>query len=201
MHSESELKAIETIEETLNGLEGEERLVVLVRLIERFSLEEEMRELFSEVSDKIPQVEEPLHPVNTEPVTIASFNSPSDIAAFATPRRLKDRTLVIAAYLQIKNDKEELTAYEINKALAEGGHRSSNITATLASIMETEKERPLIVELHHSDDRALEEEEEREEAQGKTPQEETPPHSRKRYLVTEEGLRRVQKMLTEFEEE
>lgn len=189
MHSDDELKAIEIMDAALRGLEGEERLVVLVRLIERFALEEGIKELFT---DKVTCGEREVAPASLsvplkeEPITIASFNSASDIAAYAAPRTMRDRTLVIAAYLQVKNEKEELTAYEINKELAKGGHRSTNITAALGSLME--KAPPLIEELPNPLNR-------------EDTVEDKPEHSRKRYLVTAEGLRRVEAMLTEFEED
>ena len=195
MHSDAELKAIEIMDKALRGLEDEERLVVLVRLIERFSLEEDIRKLFTEVPE-MPLIKEPAVALKEEPLTIASFNSASDIAAFAAPRTIKDRALVIAAFLQVKNEKEELTAYEINKELARGGHRSTNITAALGSLME--KETPLIEELPHSEDTLP-------EAPSSVKPEGVPKtkgeHTRKRYSVTAEGLRRVEAMLTEFEGE
>ena len=186
MHSDAELKAIEIIDEALRGLEGEERLVVLVRLIERFSLEEDIRTLFTEMPEA-PQIKESTETLKEEPVTIASFNSASDIAAYAAPRTIKDRALVIAAFLQVKDEREELTAYEINKELAKGGHRSTNITAALGSLME--KETPLIEELPNLKEASPED---AVEVKGE--------HSRKRYLVTDEGIKRVEAMLTEFED-
>jgi hypothetical protein len=149
----------------------------------------------------VPLIKEPTEVLKAEQVTIASFNSASDIAAYAAPRTIKDRALVIAAFLQIKDEREELTAYEINKELAKGGHRSTNITAALGSLMD--KEAPLIEEVPHAEDVSLKEGSGKKgsgkEGSGVKPQV-VSAHSRKRYLVTNEGIKRVEAMLTEFED-
>ncbi|MDH4227005.1 MAG: hypothetical protein OEV59_04525 [Deltaproteobacteria bacterium] len=165
---EEEQRAIDELHRTLGLLTPEARARVIVRLIEEFSLEPFFKKIFASSDTAVDITHEEEKPKEK---SIEDFSSVSDISAFAVPKTITERTLVIAAYLQLKRNEAELSAYDINKELEHTGHKARNITSVLTRLSDLEPPLIQVIQIEHS---------------------------KHKYRVTAEGIEKVRKMLTEF---
>lgn len=116
-------------------------------------------------------------PLAGETITIESFDSVADAFTTASPEIDRDKALIVAAFLQRKMGKGEITGYEINQELRQLGHGLRNVTDAMSQMME--KKPKLMIQV---------------KKEGKSKQ------ARKKYKVTSEGFKAVQEMLTTSQE-
>jgi len=105
-------------------------------------------------------------------LSLTSFESVAEVFAKASPSKDPDKALVVAAYLQEKEERPELTSRDINGQLKHLGHGINNITAAINSLKGRKPK--LMVQ---------------------TRKEGTSQQAPKKYKVTIEGLNRVREML------
>jgi hypothetical protein len=97
----------------------------------------------------------------------------SDLVDAAAPQTIVDYVLVASYWFQVLGGKESVAAQEVNSALKDLGHGSSNITDSFTSLME--RKPPHVRQVQKT---------------GSTRQ------ARKRYRITEEGLKAIARMLS-----
>lgn len=64
-----------------------------------------------------------------------SFTSVAEVFSQANPKTASDKVLIVAAYLQAKEEKGELTSREISNELNHLGHGVSNITNAISGLI------------------------------------------------------------------
>ena len=107
-----------------------------------------------------------------ESISIESFSSVADAFTAASPEIDRDKALIVAAFLQRNQAKDEITGYEINNELRQLGHGLKNVTDAINQMMDRKPKLMMQVK-----------------KEGKTKQ------ARKKYKVTIEGFKAVQHML------
>lgn len=104
--------------------------------------------------------------------TIESFASVPDIFAAANAKKEVDKVLLVASYLQLKNNMPDLTGRDVNKELQHLGHAVKNITTTIQGLID--KKPQLMIQTWKS---------------GKSKQ------AQKKYKVTSAGIDAAKKLL------
>jgi len=112
--------------------------------------------------------------VASEPTSIAQsrFADVADLFASAAPKTDKEKALVVAYWFQVVNGAGNFESLEINRELKQLGYGLSNVTATFTDLIEAKPS--LVMQVQKS---------------GKSQQ------ARKRYRLTNEGIKRVDEML------
>lgn len=106
------------------------------------------------------------------PTADSQFSSFGELFDAAQSETQADNVLIAAYWLQFIQQNSDLTGFAINSELKHIGHEASNVTASLSQLMDR---RPaLVVQTRKS---------------GKTKQ------ARKKYRLTEAGIKEVQAML------
>lgn len=101
---------------------------------------------------------------------------PEDVSTFfsqAKPKKTRDKALVIGYWLQVVKDQKDFISQEVNNELKNLGHGAKNITQILDRLIE---HRPQLVI--------------------QTQKKGTARQSRKKYKLTQEGIKEVKKMLS-----
>lgn len=106
------------------------------------------------------------------PQAPATYDSLPELYSMASPNSDADRALVVAYYLQKVKGATDLDSFSINKELRHLGYAASNITSALNSLIARKPQ--YAIQTHKS---------------GSSKQ------ARKRYRLTNEGLRAVERML------
>jgi len=105
-------------------------------------------------------------------VSIKEYESVGDIFAKANPKTDAEKVLVVATFLQLKNELQDFVSYDVQKELKHLGHGVTNITSYLGSL---ESRKPkLIIQTRK---------------EGKSRQ------AKKKYKVTLEGINVVKELL------
>lgn len=166
MEQDPEIKVMNDAYQALNSLDDDEaRLRVIQWIIRRFSLSNVMGSILG-------------HELGGEGETppddfeITSFDTVADIFARANPTKDKDKALIVAAFLQEKYEKEDLTGSEINKELKHLGHGLKNVTDAINQLIA--KKPKLMIQTRK---------------EGSTQQ------ARKKYKVTMEGIKEAKALL------
>jgi len=166
MNIDPELKAMNDAYEALKELDDESRQRVINWIIGKFSL--------SKIRQGAGLQKQGQEQVSiSEQAEITSFNSLADIFAKAHQKNDAEKVLVIASYLQETRGGTELTGREINKELHHLGHRVTNITVAINSLMNRKPQ--LMIQ---------------------TRKEGTSQQAHKKYKVSAEGLNAVKKMIS-----
>lgn len=108
----------------------------------------------------------------------AAFADLGDLFDKANPQNQPDRVLVVAYWKQVIEGAESFEAFPVSKELKHLGHGVTNITSALDSLIQQSPK--LVLQVAKS---------------GKSRQ------ARKRYKVTREGVRRVQAMVNQVQDE
>jgi hypothetical protein len=108
----------------------------------------------------------------------AAFADLGDLFDKANPQNQADRVLVVAYWKQVIEGAESFEAFPVSKELKHLGHGVTNITSALDSLIQQSPK--LVLQVAKS---------------GKSRQ------ARKRYKVTREGVRRVQAMVNQVQDE
>ncbi len=125
MELDPELKAMNDAYKVLNGLDEGTRARVVNWLISKFSINRA-----KSITTSSAQVG-----MENNAGSISSFTSIADLFGKTTFKTESDKALLVAAYLQLKENKEELTSREINKELNHLGHGVSNITVAIGVLI------------------------------------------------------------------
>lgn len=125
MELDPELKAMNDTYKVLNDLDEDARARVVNWLISKFSIHRA-----KSITTSSTQVR-----MENEGGSISSFTSIADLFGKTTFKTESDKVLLVAAYLQLKENKEELTSREINKELNHLGHGVSNITVAIGVLI------------------------------------------------------------------
>jgi hypothetical protein len=129
----SDLKAVETILNTLQAFEAGDQQRILRWVGEKLGLSEVVR-----TNGAAPGPSRSGGARETEPglpSTIDSFDHVAELLAAARPRTDSQRALLAATYLQFKDGQERLTGQLINTVLKDLGHQSKNITDAITALM------------------------------------------------------------------
>jgi hypothetical protein len=108
-----------------------------------------------------------------EPGPSRSFSSLPDLYAAVSPASDPARALVVGYWFQVKQGEQDLDGFRINKELKHLGHGVSNITTALSSLIERKPQ--LVIQTRKS---------------GNSKQ------ARKRYRLTDAGIRAVERMIS-----
>lgn len=106
-------------------------------------------------------------------VTSRSFSSLPDLYGAVSPTSDPDRALIVGYWFQKLQGEPDLDGFQINKELKHLGHGVSNITTALSSLIERKPQ--LVIQTRKS---------------GNSKQ------ARKRYRLTDAGLRTVERMIS-----
>ncbi len=172
MNEDTELKVMNDAYQSLSLLEDDQaKLRVINWLVDRFSLAP-IKSRALGLGEPEDKTGEPRH------WDISSFNSVAAIFERASPTKERDKVLVVGAFLQEKFGKGDLTSAEINKELHHLGHGVKNVTDAISQSIERKPK--LMI---------------------KTRKEGSTKQARKKYKVTTEGIKAVQRLLTAVEDE
>jgi DNA-binding PadR family transcriptional regulator len=108
--------------------------------------------------------------VETRPTR--SFSSLPDLYSTVSPASDSSRALVVGYWFQVMQGEQDLDGFQINKELKHLGHGASNITTALSSLIERKPQ--LVIQTRKS---------------GNSKQ------ARKRYRLTDAGIKAVERML------
>ncbi len=167
MESDPEIKAMNDIYKVFQDLDEDARVRVVNWLISKFSINRPK----SVATLTSPQVK-----LEDSSGGIALFNSIADLFGKAVFKTESDKVLLVATYLQLRENKEELTSREINKELNHLGHGVSNITVAIGVLIN--RKPSLMIQTRK---------------EGKSQQ------AQKKYKVTIEGIKTVNTMLSTAE--
>jgi hypothetical protein len=109
---------------------------------------------------------------NSDSKAIEDFDDIAEMYAAAAPNKDWEKCLVVATYLQVKNDLQEITSFEVNKELKHLGHGVNSITHIFDTCIDRKPQ--LILQ---------------KRKEGKTRQ------AKKKYKVTGEGIKLVNSMI------
>lgn len=181
-----EIEAISKCHELFLSLKDDSKVRVIQWLISKFQLntshaihskQEQQR---TSVSDDVPIKVLPngngkngdSTDRNSDVKGIGDFDSVAEFFAATTPNTDWEKGLVVATYLQIKNEMSDFTGFQVNKELKNLGHGMANITSTFDVCIE--KKPQLILQLRK---------------EGKSRQ------AQKKYKVSAEGIKYVKTLL------
>lgn len=163
-----ELGAMTSISRALEGLDSGEQARALRWAVEKFAVDE------IKVAPKVTNGKE--HTLtaedNTGPVTPVGYDLIVDLMDAAAPKTIVEHVLVASYWYQVIKKQESFGSQEVNNELKNLGHGSTNITDAYTSLMA--RKPPAVRQMEKS---------------GKTKQ------ARKRYRLTLEGIRSVERML------
>jgi len=108
-----------------------------------------------------------------EPAPNRAFSSLPDLYAAVSPASDSSRALVVGYWFQAMQGEQDLDGFQINKELKHLGHGISNITTALSSLIERKPQ--LVIQTRKS---------------GNSKQ------ARKRYRLTDAGIKAVERMLS-----
>lgn len=165
MEFDPELKAMNSVYGALKNLDEGARMRVVNWLISKLSINRPKVATAGATTQ-----------IRTEDNSISgitAFASIADLFGKAGFKTESDKVLLVAAYLQSKENKEELTSREINKELNHLGHGVSNITAAINILIN--RKPSLMIQTRK---------------QGKSQQ------AQKKYKVTSEGLKAAEAMIS-----
>jgi len=112
-------------------------------------------------------------PSAVEPASSPAFPSLPDLYSAVSPASDSSRALVVGYWFQVMQGEQDLDGFQINKELKHLGHGVSNITTALTSLIERKPQ--LVIQTRKS---------------GNSKQ------ARKRYRLTDAGIKAVERMLT-----
>lgn len=169
MSKDSELKAMESVYESLNGLPDKDAQHRVIQwIVGKLCLNNFSNRASSSNNNHPMQHDELVKPSSS----IAGYDSVADIVAATCPKTDVDRVLIVAAFLQEKSQKESLSGFEITEELKHLGYPLSNITSTIGVLMTRRPQ--LMIQTRKS---------------GKSKQ------ARKEYKVSKEGINFVNNMI------
>lgn len=166
MYDDPEIKAMNDCHEAIKHLDESVRNRVIRWLSSKFSTEK--------LEDPFKKHDQNTNKINDTVVDIGSYETVDEIFTKINPQTDADKVLVIAAFLQEKFKKQELTGWEINKELTRLGHGVNNVTQSVTQLIN--KQPNLMIQTRK---------------EGKTKQ------AKKKYKVTSEGVKAVQEMVTQ----
>jgi hypothetical protein len=162
-----EIKAMSQINETLEGLEEDEKRRVLSWALDKHG----DGTIGTAVSTSAPAKTSTYAGSAPGKTTDKEFERISDLIDAASPQSQVDYVLVATYWFQVIESEESVTGMQVNAALKDLGHGASNITDAYSSLKTRKHARQI-------------------QKSGSTRQ------ARKRYRLTEEGLRAVRRMLS-----
>ncbi len=172
MEIDPEISAMNQVLEVFNDLEHGQRKRIVDWITARFQLIEERQTDEIKLQDTIPTT---VQQVDAEPIDkqdLKQYKSMADLLEVSTANKVVDRILVAAAYIQGKKNVEELTSFEINSQLKKAGHGIPNISIGINRLLEKV---PQLMAVTKRD--------------GNTKQ------SRRKFKVTEDGLKKAKSFL------
>lgn len=136
-----EISAMSTIAETLSHLDDPVKIRVLNWAFEKFSLKKSgdlnKEKIVERINSNVDST------VKTGNISINNFDNLAEFFAHLNLNTEHEKALAVAAFLQSKDDKSEVTSLEINGELKNLGHASSNITRAIATLM-NQKPQPIV---------------------------------------------------------
>lgn len=183
-----EIEAIAKCHDLFKVLEDDSKVRVLQWLISKFELNPHSTTSWRTKSDEATSIEsfKPLpesdntissngngqEKSTSDVMVIEDFNDIAEMYAAASPNKDWEKLLVVATYLQVKNDLQEITGFEVNKELKHLGHGISSISHVFDICIGRKPQ--LILQ---------------KRKEGKTRQ------AKKKYKVTGEGIKLVNSMI------
>jgi hypothetical protein len=166
-----EIKALGQIDAALKELEADEARRVLSWAVDKYDPTGELKQRVQSNS-KAGEADGSEHKDPKSDSDNGEYERISDLVDAASPQTIVDYVLVASYWFQVLGGKESVAAQEVNSALKDLGHGSSNITDSFTSLME--RKPPHVRQVQKT---------------GSTRQ------ARKRYRITEEGLKAIARML------
>jgi hypothetical protein len=172
MELDPELSAMSQMIEVFNELEHGERKRIVDWIINRFQLGEEKQTDEIKLHDTTPTIVQQIDAEPIEKQDLKQYKSMADLLEVSTVKKVVDRILVAAAYIQEKKNVEELTSFEINTQLKKAERGIPNISIGINRLLEKV---PQLMAVTQRD--------------GNTKQ------SRRKFKVTEDGLKKAKSFL------
>ncbi|OGV61818.1 MAG: hypothetical protein A2283_06295 [Lentisphaerae bacterium RIFOXYA12_FULL_48_11] len=168
MTQDPEIKAMQEVHQSLDGLEEAARQRVIQWAISRFNLPGASKASGNKGAGpgggSATQA-------SGDP-SLTSYETVADIFTAANPTKDKDKALIVASFLQEKKELEDLTGADINKELKNLGHGLKNVTDAINQL--SSKNPKLMIQTRK---------------EGKSKQ------ARKKYKVTTEGINAAKVLL------
>lgn len=128
MKEDPELKAMESVFETMKNLSDDSKLRIVKWLTDKFQLDLKLPNRKGSTDEsKVSSYQKN---------NIESFGSIEDLFSHVDPKDTSDKVLVVASFLQVNHQKPDLTGIEINRALRDLGHGVKNITNAIQSLID-----------------------------------------------------------------
>ena len=196
MNQDPEIDALSRVYDTLTGFNNAQIKRTIDWVISKFGLSEEkppvkvsehqvapppveptepVRELVKKRRGRRPQKAQPTpQPEQTAVTGFMKFDTVEDLFFSSNVRTAASKILLVAAYLKEKHNLNEFSSFDINSRLKKVGDGVQNITNSINTLMD--KEPPLLIQTGKM---------------GDTKQ------AKRKFQVTEEGLRIARNYLTE----
>jgi hypothetical protein len=166
-----EIEAIVKSYEVIKDLDSASKRRVISWLVNKFDLSGELPAMKSGVSRNITQAGPGLSAIEL-PEDLTGFETAEELYNQIATKTEPEKVLVVAAYLQEKLDLQELGGRRINTELKRMNQGVKNITAAISSLT---KKKPALMSQNKKE--------------GASPQ------AKKKYHVTEEGVKKVNEAL------
>lgn len=166
MNIDPEIQAMQSCLKALEVLEEEARARVLSWLNRKFLTSNKLNLNLGASLDSTNQL--------GLAIDFNSFSSVAEVFGRSNPKTASDKVLMVAAYLQNKEENKELTSREISNELNHLGHGVSNITNAISGLIS--RKPSLMIQTRKK---------------GKSQQ------AQKKYKVTTEGLKAALNMLSD----
>jgi len=196
MNQDPEIDALSSVYDTLTGLNHAQIKRIIDWITDKFGLSEEkpplkviehqvapppveptepVRELVKKRRGRRPKMAQPTpQPEQTAITSFMKFGTVEDLFFSSNVRTAASKILLVAAYLHEKHNLNEFSSFDINSRLKKVGYGVQNITSFINTLMD--KEPPLLIQTGKM---------------GDTKQ------AKRKFQVTEEGLRIARNYLTE----
>jgi hypothetical protein len=166
-------RIIHWIKDRFGLVEGKAPAEPIVSISEPVTAREE--EVIPEAVPEPIVKEEPPAPKPPQKKDIIDYDTVLDLFAEANVKKVSDKILLMAAYLQERLNFKEISSYDINFRLKRIGHGVQNISSSINGILKRkQREAPLMMEL---------------KKEGASKQ------ARRKFKVTDEGLKKARTFL------
>lgn len=183
MGLDPEIKAMSDILQALESLEDGSRIRVLNWAISKYKLDNVMSVDEKRSTAGISSIESKSSTVVpagvvSDQINIADFEDLGEFYSQIDPSTDSEKVLTIGCFYQINRGYDDLNAADLNKELKHLGYRVSNVTVSISLLMK--KKPALMIQT-------------RKEGNSK--------QARKKYKVTQAGIKYVEKLLMKVDEE
>lgn len=170
---DSELEALNKINEAIRELPEDAKVRVIAWLINKYSIHSGHSPVLTpKVLTNVDTHNEQENIIEPDVMSITSYATAADLLAKCNPNKENEKILIVSAFLQAKNPTKDLTGYEVNHTLKNIGHKVNDFSHNIDSLMKRKPQ--LMIQTKKS---------------GNTRQ------AKRNYRVTDEGMKEIERLV------